>query len=187
MFSAPYEITVQMKHQVSIIDIAMGSHHVLALTKFGEMYSWGRNDEGQCGQGYNSSSVDQPKVIENMLYERIKSVHASENFSACLSQFGFLYTCGSGEFGKLGNNSTVDQSDFDLVDTKQPINKVAMGVHHMAAIVAYDDSTSLKNGCTLVWGRNHKGQLGIGSTDQCTRPEEVTKLDSLGVTLIAVQ
>ena len=43
------------------------------------------------------------------------------------------------------------------------------------------------SGKTLVWGRNHKGQLGIGSREQQSRPEELTKLHSMNVRLIDAQ
>lgn len=187
--SFPYQIAIPVPKKIVIVDIAMGSHHILALTKFGEMYSWGRNDEGQCGHGFMVKSVEIPKVIEQMQHERIKAVYASENFSACLSCFGYLYTCGSAEFGKLGNGTTKDcQSDFELVETNCPIAKVGLGIHHMVAIADYQENDRTgKDGRTLAWGRNQKGQLGIGTRDQCSTPEELTKLNNLNIRLIDVQ
>mmetsp|Transcript_1095 Transcript_1095/g.1083 ORF Transcript_1095/g.1083 Transcript_1095/m.1083 type:complete len:121 (-) Transcript_1095:163-525(-) len=45
--STPIQITIPHEKKIKIIDIAMGSHHILALSKFYEVYSWGRNDDGQ--------------------------------------------------------------------------------------------------------------------------------------------
>lgn len=120
----------------------MGSHHIIALSVYYEMFSWGRNDEGQLGLGHTSRPIHEPTIIESMLDKRIKSVHASENFSACLSVFGVLYTCGGGEFGKLGTGvSKESQIDFEEVNTEGcPIVKVGLGIHHMGAIVDYDIS-----------------------------------------------
>jgi len=39
----------------------------------------------------------------------------------------------------------------------------------------------------MVWGRNHKGQLGIGSREQCSQPEELTKLHYFDTRLIEVE
>jgi hypothetical protein len=42
-----------------------------------------------------------------------------------------------------------------------------MGVHHMIVIADFKrDEMNQKDGRALVWGRNHKGQLGIGTRDQ---------------------
>jgi len=76
LFLIPYQINIHIPKRVEIIDIAMGAHHIIALSKFHEMYSWGRNDEGQLGQGFMVRSIETPKVIESMLSERIKAVYA---------------------------------------------------------------------------------------------------------------
>jgi alpha-tubulin suppressor-like RCC1 family protein len=188
--STPFQISMPISKKIIIADVAMGSHHIIALSKFSEIFSWGRNDEGQLGQGFMTRSIEIPTVVESMLKERIKSVYASENYSACLSHFGELFTCGSGEFGKLGNDVSKDvQSEFELVETNCPIKKVGMGIHHMVVIADYDekDPEFAKDGRILVWGRNHKGQLGIGSREQCSRPEVLTKLHALNIRLIDVQ
>lgn len=64
-----------------------------------------------------------------------------------------------------------------------------MGIHHMAAIVDYDpsDKTKVKDGRTFTWGRNHKGQLGIGTTEQQSYPIEVSKMHSQNMRLIDIQ
>jgi len=82
MLSTPIPIKIPSDKNIKIKDIAMGSHHILALSAYYEIFSWGRNDEGQLGLGYISRPVETPKIIENMLRERIKAVYASENFSA---------------------------------------------------------------------------------------------------------
>lgn len=35
----------------TILMIAGGEHHSIAVTAEGKVYCWGRNDEGQCGRG----------------------------------------------------------------------------------------------------------------------------------------
>jgi len=35
----------------SISTVAAGASHSLAVSEFGDVYSWGRNKEGACGQG----------------------------------------------------------------------------------------------------------------------------------------
>jgi len=42
--------------------VSFGSHHVVALTKDGNIYTWGDNDEGQLGDGTDNSSYTPVKV-----------------------------------------------------------------------------------------------------------------------------
>jgi alpha-tubulin suppressor-like RCC1 family protein len=72
----PIQIKMPVDKRIEIIDVAIGSHHIIALTKFSEIYSWGRNDEGQLGHGYMVKSIETPKIVESLLHERIKSVYA---------------------------------------------------------------------------------------------------------------
>ncbi|CAI2377915.1 unnamed protein product [Moneuplotes crassus] len=187
--SRPFQCTIPISNKVMIVDVAVGSHHVLALSSFTDVYTWGRNDDGQLGHGFVTPKIEIPTVVQALRKERVKAVFATENYSACLSYFGELFTCGNGEFGKLGNDVPNDiQSEFELVELESPIVKVGLGIHHMAVICDYDaNDITNKDGKTMVWGRNHKGQLGIGSKDQVTKPEELTKLNYLNTRLIDIQ
>lgn len=40
-----------MKSQEVFVSIACGGHHMMALTQKGELWGWGRNEEGQLGTG----------------------------------------------------------------------------------------------------------------------------------------
>ena len=41
-----------------VVDIAMGGTHCLALTEDGEVYSWGKNEKGQLGDGFYNSKYE---------------------------------------------------------------------------------------------------------------------------------
>lgn len=61
--SSPIPITIPSDKKIRIVDIAIGSHHIVAVSKYYEMFSWGRNDEGQLGQGFISTvPVYTPKL-----------------------------------------------------------------------------------------------------------------------------
>ena len=195
--SSPIPIIIPNDKKIKIADISIGSHHIVAVSNYYEMFSWGRNDEGQLGQGFISAvPVATPKIgnnfkinfiVESMLRERVRKVYAAENYSACLTSTGKLFTCGSGEFGKLGNGISKDtQIDFEQVETECPIAFVSLGINHMAAIADYDENDpKIKDGRTLVWGRNQKGQLGTGTTEQSSSPVELINLNAKNVRLIS--
>ncbi|XP_069958425.1 probable E3 ubiquitin-protein ligase HERC1 isoform X3 [Cherax quadricarinatus] len=46
-----------------IVDISAGDSHVMALTHESEVYAWGSNTMGQCGQGHTVSPIQQPKKV----------------------------------------------------------------------------------------------------------------------------
>ncbi|XP_021933596.1 probable E3 ubiquitin-protein ligase HERC1 isoform X3 [Zootermopsis nevadensis] len=48
---------------VRIVDVAVGDSHILALTNDSEVFSWGNNSMGQCGQGHSSSPITRPRRV----------------------------------------------------------------------------------------------------------------------------
>ncbi len=49
---------------MNVKEITAGSNHNLVLTKNNELYAWGCNKFGQCGQ-QACNSIYVPKLIEN--------------------------------------------------------------------------------------------------------------------------
>ena len=70
-----------------IIDVAAGSHHTLALTAAGEVYSFGVGRRGQLGHANNSNQL-LPKRIEALEKVRAVRVYAGGDSSAVLSDEG---------------------------------------------------------------------------------------------------
>jgi len=56
-----------IKHQVPLLhdvtQIAVGTHHALALTEFNQVYSWGCNRVGQLGQPVELLQTTLPTII----------------------------------------------------------------------------------------------------------------------------
>ena len=60
----------------------------------------------------------------------------------------------------------------------------------MAAILVYDSKSmesDRKDGKTLVWGRNHRGQLGIGTWDNQSVPVEVDRIHQENIRLVQIK
>ncbi|XP_074274567.1 PH, RCC1 and FYVE domains-containing protein 1-like [Silene latifolia] len=77
---------------IFIEDIACGSHHVVALTSKGEVFTWGKGTNGQLGHGDNDHR-SKPTVVEFMRDKQVKSVACGSEFTAvvCLHK----WVCGS--------------------------------------------------------------------------------------------
>ena len=98
------------------ISIATGGFHTLALTKDGELYSWGHNRVGQLGllpegmerneDGGYFQSIPKQVIIQDLpVSSRIVDIAAGWGHSACLSDAGQVFVCGRNVEGQLGLNN----------------------------------------------------------------------------------
>lgn len=60
----PRVIDELKKHRV--VDIAAGDSHVLALTHDSQVYAWGANTQGQCGQGHTMTPLPLPRKVRGI-------------------------------------------------------------------------------------------------------------------------
>ncbi|XP_048583459.1 probable E3 ubiquitin-protein ligase HERC1 isoform X5 [Nematostella vectensis] len=47
----------------SVVDISVGDSHCVALTQDNNVYAWGNNSMGQCGQGHCTTPITKPKKV----------------------------------------------------------------------------------------------------------------------------
>lgn len=71
-----------------IIDVAVGSVHSLAVTEDGEVYSWGRNEQGQLGDTSNIARAE-PALIAALESKEITGVACGP----AQVRFFFFYIC----------------------------------------------------------------------------------------------
>ena len=57
-----YPKLIEALYGRKVVDISVGSVHCVAVTDDGQVYSWGRNDQGQLGETVTTSRVE-PTVI----------------------------------------------------------------------------------------------------------------------------
>lgn len=128
LFLEPVELLASEK---DICQIACGKDFTLALTKGdGIIYSWGKNDKGQCGTGA-SLSVEMyamepmPVPIEGMLEgRRVVKIDAGRAHAAAITDKGELFIWGMGQslqpelVTSLGHIKVVDIScgeDYTMI------------------------------------------------------------------------
>lgn len=123
-----------------------------ALAKDGTVWTWGRNNAGQLGDGTKSNRRTPVRVkgLTNVI-----AVSAGGGFTVALKKDGTVWSWGSNRFGQLGNESS---ADFSL----KPVQaKNLTGVTEISAGACY--ATALKkDGTVWAWGINYAGQLGMG-------------------------
>jgi hypothetical protein len=174
----------------NITAIALGGEHSIALATDGIVYTWGENNNGQLGDGWQTDSYTPVKVLEGEYAgttylgdnpgNKIIAIALGRVHSAALAEDGTVYAWGENGNGQLGNNSAtfspvpvrVHKGEYDgttyLGDN--PGNKiiaVALGNNHSAALA--------EDGTVYAWGYNFDGALGNNSTTQSATPVKVRK------------
>jgi regulator of chromosome condensation len=78
----------------NIVDISAGGMHNLCLTKDGDVYSFGCNDEGALGRDTSEEGSEfEPKKID--LPGKCIKISAGDSHSACLMDDGRVFAWGS--------------------------------------------------------------------------------------------
>lgn len=169
----------------SVIAVAGGDNHSLALTTDGKVYSWGSNYEGVLGHGGSNSSVPVAVDTSGVLAGRtVTAIAAGDAHSLALDAEGRLFSWGDNDYGQLGNDGSLS--------SPVPVSVVSSGMLLGKTIVAIaageDHSMALSaDGQVFAWGANSYGQLGTGGTTNSRVPVKVDASGTLaGKTVIAI-
>ena len=154
----------------NIAQVACGTHHTVALTTKGSVFSWGKNAYGRTGHGKTKGSQDTPKLVKGLKSRKVTFVSACSYHTACVTDDGFAYTWGEGEFGRLGHgdekNSFTPKPVEGLFDVK--VKEIHCGVYHT--------SVCTMDGRLYTFGRGDCGQLGHGDREGRLSPTLVEAL-----------
>ncbi|MBI0063922.1 InlB B-repeat-containing protein [Bifidobacterium sp. W8117] len=140
--------------------VAAGGAHTLAIGSNGILYSWGRNDHGQLGDGTTTDRYKpQPvNVASNQPFKAVQ-VSAGAYDSAAIDDQGRVYTWG------CEHNSYSTYGTAKLVPTlaKDP-NGSSQGLHAVQVSAKWSFLLALdEDGSVYAWGYNTNGQLGNGT------------------------
>jgi len=118
----------------TIVKIACGQHHSIALDNRGDVYAFGRHDYGRLGLGKLDKDPLQPTMIENFKNIKIVDISCGATCSFAVTEDGKLYSWGM-ESRQLGlGKDTGDILEPTLVTIKSIDNfkslKVAAGCNH---------------------------------------------------------
>ena len=97
---------VEALEGIAMIDIACGHWHCIALSEYGDVYSWGWNEHNQLGHSVDTSTVAIPTLIEGDEDINFVSVSCGTRHSAALSETHVLYVWGWNGYGQLGRSSS---------------------------------------------------------------------------------
>ena len=142
----------------NVVKVNYGNCHAIALTKNGEVYTWGLNSSGQLGLGDNTNRNYATKVTSIPGFEempKVIDVTAGYVNSSLLLEDGTVYTTGSGDYYSNGDGTGNTYNHFvksSLID-----NAVSMECDEWQRIILDADGTVWAFGC------NDSYRLGDGT------------------------
>ncbi|XP_052894618.1 probable E3 ubiquitin-protein ligase HERC4 [Anopheles moucheti] len=163
-----------------IMNISCGTAHSLALTNWGQVFSWGSNAVGQLGLDAENGRQQTPRMIKAIGAKHIVQIASGQYHCLALTNNGELYGWGSNSYGQLGIGTTNEKVPTPTLIKSLagvPIAFIACGGNHSFVVS--------KSGAIFGWGKNTFGQLGLNDLNSRCYPTQLRTLRSLGVRYIS--
>ena len=146
--------------------VTCGSAHNIVVDGEGRCYTWGKCHYGQLGHGEMDQNELSPRPVAALCGVQLRSVAAGDSHVLAVTDGGQLFSWGVGFYGCLGHGDEKSLSVPRLVEAlgstgedtgacslRMRVASAAGGAFHSLAVTT--------EGRVLVWGRNHRGQLGL--------------------------
>jgi len=135
----------------SVVEVGAGSSFSVVLRADGTVWSWGRNNQGQLGNGeeqkYHATPVQVMRNKENPL-SGIKAISVGYNHTLALSENGEVWGWGDNGYGQLGETKGV----YATLQVISSVDEISAGADHSVARVGET---------VYCWGDNGNRQLGM--------------------------
>ncbi|KAI8929480.1 regulator of chromosome condensation 1/beta-lactamase-inhibitor protein II [Entophlyctis helioformis] len=163
----------------SVVQIAAGTNHLVAVGRDGKIYTWGVGEQGQLGRKVISRHLVEasltPRPVNfrppHRLSSRFTHVYCGGYHTFMVHETQALFSFGLNNYGQLGLGDAEDHDNPEQVEGLEPADGIALvsgGEHHTVVLD--------QKGNVHTFGRGDSGQLGFPSTE---RLEEAKHLPSL--------
>ncbi len=173
----------------SVIAVAAGTAHSLALCSDGTLAAWGYNYHGELGINslgdvYAPEAVNVAPGTSALAGKAVVGIAAGGNHSLALCSDGTVAGWGRNSIGQLGDNSMIDSQAPVAVNVTpgtsaladKTVDAIAAGNSHSLALCS--------DGTVAAWGYHFFGQLGENSTE-IHRPAPVAVNVEAGTSVLA--
>lgn len=181
--AVPVEDAAGGPSALRFISLSAGGHFTCGVTTGGEVYCWGKNREGQLGDGsMNDSSA--PVPVTGTRGETFTVVDTGFLHACALTDRGRVYCWGENSSGQLGDGTLASRPMADSVVSDVLFGTMTVGDLHTCGIT--DEPFELRfrrppppelmipvSGEIYCWGSNSDGQLGNGTDSDSPLPVRV--------------
>lgn len=157
---------------IKIKMVACGDSHTMVVTGDGEVFSFGRNQNGQLGLGSRIDSMV-PTKIGDLSGHSVESVACGAEHTVACTAAGKTFAWGWGLYGNLGHGDNKDRLHPTEVQCMTEegvfIKTVACGWRHSCAVT--------NKGELYTFGWSKYGQLGHRDNEIADKPKKVAALE----------
>ena len=137
---------------------------------------WGRNQDGRVGDGTDVDKRTPTNVLG--LEANVDTVSAGHHH-ACAIVAGSVKCWGDNSMGQLGDGTRVSKRvPTQAVGLTKGVTSITAGGGHTCAMVSPSVGGTSVPPQVFCWGKNVKGQLGDGTTEQRLVPTQITGFES---------
>ncbi len=150
------------------IAVAASNGHTCALITGGTVQCWGRNSDGQLGDGTKTNRASPVTVVdsEDDPLTGVAAISASPQYTCALMEGGSIQCWGDNGIGQLGTGTTDDSTT--------PVPVTGLGGTALSVDGGFVSTCAfLEGGSIQCWGDNFDGTLGTGTTDNSLVPVDV--------------
>eukprot|EP00960_Hanusia_phi_P026708 746404-Hanusia_phi.AAC.2 len=145
----------------NVCQVAAGDMHSMALSIFGEVWSWGGSPFGQLGHG-NIIDTNLPTPLlpqRHNIPPNILQICAGYTYSMALTDTGDVFSWGQGESGELGHASKILMYAPSEIQDLKRVRLMAAGQRHSAAVCFIPQTTHVEQAQeeTTTFNKSTKG------------------------------
>jgi alpha-tubulin suppressor-like RCC1 family protein len=151
--NADTNIIIDWERPDEIKAMASGDNHTVVIKTDGSLWAWGRNQNGQFGNGTTTGSLTPVRIGTDTDWQ---TVDAEDHYTVALKTDGSIWAWGRTSYGLSGTGRIGNDTDWQGVNT---------GARHAVAIKT--------DGSLWAWGNNSDGRLGNGTTISSNTPVRI--------------
>lgn len=147
-----------------VTSIVSGDDHNLALKSDGTVWAWGKNEEGQLGDGFDGFNEDRASPVQVRgpdgvgFLTDVSFIAAGRNHSIAVKKDGTVWGWGLDDYEQIGEVGSPHLLFPRQITGISDVVSIAGGDRHTIALKS--------DGTVWGWGDNTHGQLGSGKDDQ---------------------